>query len=233
MHPVPPSLRSFDSAAAISAAIAEQIRAEITGNNPAHRLILLSGGKTPLEAYAILAQSPGVISPGVVLAFSDERLVPRNSSDNNYHQAKPFLDAWSLTEEQAIPVQTDLAPEHALGIFQHKLARMKADAFRFPLAILGMGADGHTAGLFRHEHLEKGADRCAIRVDRPDGLSGITVTPPVLSWFDRVIFLITGAAKRPRLNEWLSGRADVIAALATQACRHVEIWLDPEATPEA
>ena len=94
-----------------------------------------------------------------------------------------------------------------------------------------LGADGHTAGIFNREQLEQAAGRCAIMVPRPDGLDGITATPMVLSWFNRIVVLATGAAKRPRITEWFTGSADVIANMATSSCPLVEIWADPDAAP--
>ena len=224
-------LRRFDSPGAIATATARLLRDSLGGTGANARVIMISGGRTPLAAYAELAAHPAHADPAAMTVFSDERVVPRTSPDNNFHQALPFLEAWGLVGDRAIAVHTELPALQALEVFQHKLARLKTDGVAFPLALLGIGADGHTAGLFSREHVEQAAGRCAIMVSRPDGLDGITATPMVLSWFRRIVVLATGAAKRQRITEWLSGSADVIASLATAACPHVEIWADPEAAP--
>lgn len=224
-------LRRFSSTDALATATGSLLRDALEGHAAGHRVIMLSGGRTPLAAYAGLAAHPQHADPGAITVFSDERVVPRNSPDNNFHQAMPFLEAWGLVGDRAIAVHTELPALQALEVFQHKLARLKADGVAFPLAFLGIGADGHTAGIFNRQHLEQAAGRCAILVSRPDGLDGITVTPMVLSWFDRIVVLATGAAKRPRITEWLDGSADVIASMATAACPLVEIWADPDAAP--
>ena len=46
------------------------------------------------------------------------------------------------------------------------------------LGLLGLGPDGHTAGLFSAGDLDRGRDRLAVSVHRPDGMDGITVTLP-------------------------------------------------------
>jgi 6-phosphogluconolactonase/glucosamine-6-phosphate isomerase/deaminase len=226
-------LRRFASPEAVSAATSNLLRNALGGHAGGRRVVMLSGGRTPLAVYADLAAHPEHAAPGAIAVFSDERVVPRHSPDNNFHQALPFLEAWGLVGDRAIAVHTELPALQALEVFQHKLARLKADETSFPLALLGVGADGHTAGLFNQEHLEQAAGRCAILVPRPDGLDGITATPMVLSWFDRVVVLATGAAKRPRITEWFTGSADVIAGLATASCPLVEIWADPAAAPVA
>ena len=224
-------LRRFTSAEAVAVATASLLRDALGGHTGEHRVIMLSGGRTPLTAYADLAANPEHADPDALTVFSDERVVPRNSPDNNFHQALPFLEAWGLVGDRAIAVHTELPALQALEVFQHKLARLRADDVAFPLALLGIGADGHTAGLFSREHLEQAAGRCAILVPRPDDLDGITATPMVLSWFDRIVVLATGAAKRPRITEWFTGSADVIASMATASCPLVEIWADPDAAP--
>ena len=224
-------LRRFVSAGELASATAGLLREALLEKGRAPRVVMLSGGRTPLAAYASLAGQPEHADPTAITIFSDERVVPRNSPDNNFHQALPFLEVWGLVGDRAIAVHTELPALQALEIFQHKLARLKADGAEFPLALLGIGSDGHTAGLFSRDHLAQAAGRCAILVSRPDGLDGITATPEVLSWFGRVVVLATGAAKRPRITEWLTGSADVIASLATASCPQVEIWADPDAAP--
>ena len=95
--------------------------------------------------------------------------------------------------------------------------------------LLGLGADGHTASLFRAADLERARGRLALAVHRPDGRDAVTVTPAVLERVSEIVFVVAGADKRPALEALLAGRETSVAWQAVCRCGHVEVWTEPAA----
>ena len=84
---------------------------------------------------------------------------------------------------------------------------------RLDLALLGMGADGHTASLFPGDAALEERERLVVRVSRPDH-QRLTLTLPVLSAAKVALFLVSGADKREALSRVLAGE-DLPAARVT------------------
>lgn len=231
----PPNLeiKIFPSAEALSVEVANTLRKRFQETPGGRRALMLSGGSTPLAAYRILMASPPPVSPQDVLFLSDDRYVATDSDKSNQKQIAPLLAALGLGPEQfvGIPVTGDILKDTAsFGMQLQPLLESEVD---FDLGFLGMGADGHTAGLFTPAHLDEAGETNTLAVDRPDGLRGITVGPAILRRFRRLVFLIAGEAKGPALKNWLNASGPVTAAKAVQGASHVEWWLDVEAAEAA
>ncbi len=52
---------------------------------------MLSGGSTPIPAYLELATRGLTPAPGLTVLFSDDRYVPSDSDQSNYHQSRPAV----------------------------------------------------------------------------------------------------------------------------------------------
>jgi 6-phosphogluconolactonase len=95
------------------------------------------------------------------------------------------------------------------------------------LALLGLGADGHTASLFP-------GDPAVARVDArfvsARGGARISASLPLLASCRRVIVLATGAAKADAARALRAGDPASVAARVAAAARtdgaRVELWLD-------
>ncbi len=194
-------------------------------------VVMLSGGNTPIPAYGALAQRGVRPAPGLALFYSDDRYVPSDSPASNYHQTQPLLDALALAPERVLRVRTELPLEDAAADYERRLGELRGAGARFGLGLLGLGADGHTASLFRADDLARARGRRAISVHRPDGRDAVSVTPEVLAWMQEIVFVVAGAEKRAALAALLERSAALTAWQAVSGCKSVEIWTEPEAWP--
>jgi len=71
--------------------------------------------------------------------------------------------------------------------------------------LLGLGEDGHTASLFPGTAAPLVTDRW-VTTGEGKGLPRITLTAPALSAARKVIFLVSGAGKRPALERLLNAQ---------------------------
>ncbi len=229
--------RRFADRAALIAALADRLESALVragaGASPGISAVMLSGGSTPIPAYRALAQRRIRPAPGLTLLFSDDRYVPSDSDASNYHQTQPLLEALALAPERVLRVRTELPLEEAAADYERRLAELAASGARFGLGLLGLGADGHTASLFRADDIERARGRRAIAVHRPDGRDAVSVTPEVLGWMQEIVFVVAGAEKRTALASLIERSPALAAWRAVSGCKSVEVWTEPEAWPAA
>ena len=195
------------------------------------RALMLSGGGTPLAAYAKVATLGLTAAPGQHFFLSDERREPFDSPKNNFHNIEPLFTAVGCRPEHCLRVQTPLHAPDAAAAYHESLQAFLERGGRIPLGFLGLGADGHTASLFTAADVAKDAGRLATWVNRPDGMEGISVTPTLLSRVERLIFLVAGAGKREMVDRLLNQPDTLAAGLAVRGCARVELWVDRAAHP--
>ena len=186
--------------------------------------IILSGGKTPMTAYQRLAENPPVPVSSVGVTYTDERHVPVDSPESNYGNTLPMLQALGIPGERIIRVQTHLALDKAALAFERDFERTLDSEGVFPLALIGLGPDGHTCSLFTQEDLDACEGHLAVPVQRPSGPARVSITPSLLARVQRVIFLVTGPEKAPMLQQLLDDPSSVVAGRAVSRCQNVELW---------
>lgn len=117
--------------------------------------VALSGGNTPKRIYQLLTRSPAkerLDWTRVLLFFSDERAVPLDDPESNYHMAMEagFKDV-SIPPGQIFAMNAqDKLGQEALA-YEAAIKKHLPNA-AFDLVMLGMGDDGHTASLFPRTH---------------------------------------------------------------------------------
>ncbi len=180
---------------------------------------MLSGGSTPYAIYNQLAASPCPVHPDRRLFLSDERMVPNHSPDNNAGNLAPMLGVLGC-EDRFIRVDTGLPAAEAAARFGRDLQPLK----KVDLGLLGMGADGHTAGLFTREQANRKSGALALHADRPDGMEGVSTTPALFQRVERIVLLVAGESKREIIHTLLSEPESIPAGIALSGHPDVELW---------
>jgi len=221
----PFAVRHFAGTAALVAAAADDLEAELRAASAALRAVLLSGGATPLPVYREVARRGVRAGPRVFAILGDERLVPEDSPGSNYGNLRPALEAWGLPAERIVRPRAALGPAAAEAQFEAELRAFLAGGGRVGLGLLGLGPDGHTASLFTAEDVARGAGRLAIAVPRPSGPARVSVTRGLLAQVARVVVLVADAPdKRAALATLLARPGSVAAGLALQGHADVQVW---------
>ncbi len=182
-------------------------------------LVALSGGSTPQALFSLLATpefSTRIAWPQVHLFWGDERLVPADEPGSNYYHAQRLLLAHvPIPTAQVHRVKGELPAQEAVEDYDRQLRALADNDHAWPnfdLALMGLGADGHTASLFPESTalLEKTRPVLAVTAEY-DGRPAqrITLTPPVFNDARQALFLVAGADKATALAAVLSGPQDV------------------------
>jgi len=188
------AIRRFSSRAALDAALEERLARAIAASGPS--AIMLSGGTTPLPAYRALGAHALAHDEGLHIIFSDERYVPADSEASNYFRSRPLLDALALRPETVLRVRTELPLAQPAEDYERALGAMLGSGVPVSLGLLGLGADGHTASLFSAADLSRARGQLAIAVQRPDGMSAVSVTPALLAQVEQLLFVVVADGKR-------------------------------------
>jgi 6-phosphogluconolactonase len=159
--------------------------------------IVLTGGSTPRDAYAIAAQQDADWS-GATVWFSDERCVPPDDGDSNFGMAERALLSRLTRPPRAMRIEGELGHEAAAGAYEALLREHLGPDPRFDLILLGMGPDSHVASLFPGKPELEETRRLVVGVPiaglEPQ-VPRVTLTLPVLNRGREVDFLVSGAGK--------------------------------------
>jgi 6-phosphogluconolactonase len=176
-------------------------------------LVALNGGSTPTRLFQLLASDyhEKVNWNKTHIFWGDERIVPTDSPENSYGQARDlFLRHVPISETNVHRVNTALGPAAAAKDYALTLGQFAESALqqiRFDLVYLGMGEDGHTASLFPGSSSDVAEPVITVTADyqgRP--AQRVTLTPLVLNQARMVAFMATGEKKAATLAQVLSGR---------------------------
>lgn len=221
--------RRFATRSELDRALAERLERAIraaAAHGAEVPVIMLSGGNTPLPAYRELAQRHPPTGGPLTIIYSDDRYVPAESAASNYHQTQPLLAALALPEDQVLRIRTELPLEDCARDYEARLRALLERGARIGLALLGLGADGHTASLFRPEHLQQSRGHLAIPVQRPDGMQGISVTPDFLAHVAEPLFVVAGQGKHDSIAAFLRQDPNLIALRAVASHPRIELWFE-------
>jgi 6-phosphogluconolactonase len=199
----------FDAAKDLAEQAAGDIGFVIESAIEAHKgaRIALPGGSTSDLLYGQLARSRTIDWSKVTVMPTDDRLVPLGDALSNYRKLEGFFAAKGAN-------LVSLIDEAALGDYREagRLAEARLSLVDWPLdlACLGMGVDGHTAGILPGPDLERAVagprERRAVGV-RPDPMpetapvDRVTLTASALTSARAVMIVIAGAEKRRVLEQ--------------------------------
>jgi 6-phosphogluconolactonase len=137
------------------------------------------------------------------LWWGDERCVPPDNERSNYLLAKrTLLDRLERQPAAVHRIRGELGGEAAAAEYEREL-----EVVTLGLALQGLGADGHTASLFPNSPVLEERVRRAVAVQHED-VERVTMTLPVLSAADRVVFLVVGEGKADAVARAFSGPPD-------------------------
>ncbi len=176
--------------------------------------LALSGGSTPKKAYALLAgelYNNKIDWALVEIFWSDERCVPADDKESNYHLAQEvMLSKLPIPAAQIHRMPADEADhEAASNAYTREMRRVFGTNAvpRFDLLQLGMGPEGHTASLFPHQPSLQEQQRLVMPVTVPKPPPArLTFTPAVLNAAAHVLFLVTGEEKAEAVHAVLEGK---------------------------
>lgn len=188
--------------------------------------VMLSGGSTPEALYNRIAQSDIHAGSGLYLLLSDERIVPSGSPDANKSIVEPMAKAIGLPEERLILVNHELPAEKAAAAYSNDLTELNAKGLSRRAAILGIGADGHTASLFSVDAAKTAHTTLAEPVAEHAGFRRVTATPEEILTYQRLIFFAGGENKRDILAKIYGDPQAYPAGVIAARHGHAELWTD-------
>ena len=174
--------------------------------------IALSGGNTPRPVYARLA-TIGRDLPWerIRITFGDERCVPPDDPQSNFHMAREtlFVPA-AIPEESIARMRGEIDPQIAALEYEDLLdlsAKQRGEhIYRHDLILLGLGGDGHTASLFPDT---AGLDETRRRViaNFVPKLSSwrLTFTFPLINHARQICFLVNATKNADLVERVLRG----------------------------
>jgi 6-phosphogluconolactonase len=175
--------------------------------------LALAGGSTPRMLYELLAAPADPLDTidwsRAQLFFGDERTVPPEHRDSNYGMARQsLLSRAPIAAANVHRMKGEAADLDAAAIEYEGQVRQFTESAEgvLDLAILGMGADGHTASLFPGTTALDERQRLCVPVTVEKlGTRRLTLTYPVFLRARAVLFLIAGADKADPLRAVLDG----------------------------
>ncbi|MDQ4125201.1 MAG: 6-phosphogluconolactonase, partial [Actinomycetota bacterium] len=190
---------------------AREAAAALAAALPRTGSVVITGGGTAEEVYPLLARARPDWSRLDVF-FSDERCVPPDHEASNYGMARrTLLDA--VRPRRVHRMKGEIDAQDAAAIYD------QAVVDPFDLVILGLGDDAHVAGLFPDSPGLLEAASC-VAVDRPDGMRGLSLTPPALLSATQVVFVVSGGSKAEAVRRALAGDEDVMTCPAAMFRDH-------------
>jgi 6-phosphogluconolactonase len=165
--------------------------------------IALSGGETARACYERLAGESAQAIDWLVVNFfwGDERCVPPDHADSNELLGRQALLEKVGAANAVYPMRCD----EGLDAYQLRFGEVG----QLDVVHLGMGADGHTAGLFPGSPaLDADPGQLVSFNEDPSGRNRhprMTLTYAGIARARLVIFTVAGEAKRPALEALMAG----------------------------
>ena len=181
-------------------------------------LVALSGGRTPEQLYQRLASVSSTARHewrNTRFFFGDERCVPPDHPDSNYHLAEQALfKPLHIAAGQIHRMKGEHPdPEAAAKDYEDQL-RTTTNAVpsgwpELDLVLLGLGNDGHTASLFPGTDALRETRRCVAVGHAPaHPRVRLTLTLGVINHATVVLFLATGEGKAAAVKAVLEPQQD-------------------------
>lgn len=189
--------------------------------------VVLPGGNTPKLLFTTLVETKfyrdKIPWHKIKFFFGDERYVPLDDVESNYHMVNQYLfSKVPVLVENIYRIPTELSnPNLAAKDYEqtlYSIFHLKEKQFpKFDLVYLGLGEDGHTASLMPQSEVvvnycnsdpgnapEKYRLVVALWLQKTNKYR-ITLTPAAINNAANVVFLVTGENKAEAVREVLEG----------------------------
>ena len=160
----------------------------------------VSGGSTPQLLFKELAKH-AIDWATIHLFWVDERAVPPDDEQSNFHLAKEFLlDSLSYAQPPVHRIPAEMMPMQAAAAYRDDIAAYfhleQNEIAQFDILHLGIGDDAHTASLFPFEPsiADFSSNVKALKVEKK-GQWRITLMPAVLRKAKNRVVLAAGPDK--------------------------------------
>lgn len=175
-------------------------------------LVGLSGGSTPFPVYEALAKRTDIDFSKVIFALTDERYVPATHPDSNQGSIrKALLETIERScgiSARTIFFDTEKEIEDSVRAYEKQMEdRLKDRDYSFDLLILGIGPDGHIASLFPGSTaiFEKKQRAVTTKAPREFAIEQrLSITLPVILQSKKILVLLSGAKKKPIIEQLFS-----------------------------
>jgi 6-phosphogluconolactonase len=182
--------------------------------------LVLTGGTTAQKIYPVLAEVAPSVLGDLDILFSDERCVPPDDDESNFKMAADLL-----FNGQAPPrlhrMRGEDPPVQAAAAYSEEIRPLVDGGI--DLLLLGMGADAHVGAMFPGSPALDETEQLCRAVDRPDGMQGLTLTPPAMLSAKTILLLVTGESKAATVRRVVQGDEPVVDCPARLLANHPDV----------
>lgn len=178
--------------------------------------LVLTGGTTAEKVYPALARHAESLE-GTTFLFSDERCVAPQDPASNFGMARDLL-LEQIHSKTVHRMRGEDPPDLAAQQYHDEIGDVVSRGV--DVCLLGMGADGHVAANFPGSLTLDETERLCLPVDRPDGLPGLTLTPPALLSTSSVMLIVTGEGKAQTVKKVIEGDEPPVTLPARLLAEH-------------
>ena len=131
---------------------------------------------------------------GLAVTLVDERYGVVGHPDSNWH--KLIEAGFSLDNAKLLPVLRGEGFDETVASYGDLIALLLENA-DYRVALMGMGADGHIAGLLPGVSVRQ--DEALVVGYKADDYERLSITPTAIGRLDEVVLVTAGASKWPQL----------------------------------
>lgn len=165
-------------------------------NDKRRVLWLISGGSAIPVAVEAAARLKGHRLEGLTVSLVDERYGSEGHADSNWQQL--IQAGFRLESATLVPVLSGQSLQETTDSFDRFLTA-QVDAGVYILALLGIGLDGHTAGILPRSSAATAAG--FVHAYEGGGYQRITTTFPFIERLDEAVVYAIGDTKRTALDD--------------------------------
>jgi 6-phosphogluconolactonase/glucosamine-6-phosphate isomerase/deaminase len=181
--------------------VAQDLRNEL---ELGHKVLwLISGGSNIKSCRQILTDIPSEYPGTLTVMLNDERYGPIGHKDSNWHKFVADSDEEGKFPETDAKLEAVLRPGLSFdenADYYESIAREAFQQNDIIISLLGMGEDGHTAGILPNSAAAQETKRMAVGYKGTDGYLRLTLSFSALRQVTRAYLFAFGEGKKPALE---------------------------------